>query len=108
MVLQRNTSCVPHEVASLLPEHLESASDVATQTAKPKSVTRKGGFFNNQTTDKCGRLITAAKDFGLLARKLSVLTRKNVMGFSDLDLYRVADKAGKTIYFLLSPRRQAT
>lgn len=48
------------------------------------NVTRKGGFFNNQTTDKCGRLITGAKDFGLLAQELSVLTQQNVTGFSDL------------------------
>lgn len=48
------------------------------------SVTRKGGFFNNQKTDKCGHLIANAKDFGLSAQKSSVLTLQNATGFSDL------------------------
>jgi hypothetical protein len=39
-----------------------------TQTQRRKTAKPVAQFFNNQTTDKCGRLIADAKDFGLLAQ----------------------------------------
>ncbi|SPA40540.1 hypothetical protein CBM2606_A80005 [Cupriavidus taiwanensis] len=45
---------------------LKSRSSLLT-TQRAERQSREAKFFNKQTTDKCGRLIADAKDFGLLA-----------------------------------------